>query len=60
MSDYKTYIEGDRVKFSISMQTFTIDYKPCDDDEIESEEALEWMRHKLEKALHNLSRGESK
>jgi len=58
MSDYKTYIQGDRVMFQIGVQSFAIDYDPKDEKEISKEEALEWMRHMLDKALWSLSNGE--
>jgi len=58
MSGYKTYVQGDRVMFKIGVQSFAIDYDPEDEKEIRKEEALEWMRHLLDKALWNLSKGE--
>jgi hypothetical protein len=39
------------------VQSFTIDYDPSVEDEIDADEALEWMRHMLEKALWQLSQG---
>ncbi len=55
MIDYETYVQRDQVHFRIGVQTFTIDYDPEG-----SEEALEWMRHMLEKALLKLAKGETK
>jgi len=58
MSEYETYIQGDRVMFKVGVQSFAIDYTPEDENEIGKEEALEWMRHLLDKALWKLSKGE--
>lgn len=53
---FDVFIDNDRVKFKIGVQTFSIDYEPEDDDEnsMAKREQLIWMAGQLKHALLRL------
>ena len=54
MAKYSTEISDGQVKFTIGVQTFTIDYDVEDERGYTAEEQLEWMRQQVEYALGQL------
>lgn len=52
---WSTGLKGDRVRFTVGAQTFTLDYEPEDDEGQVDVAQLEWMRGQLEHALTQLA-----
>lgn len=48
---YKVYIQNEKLKFSVGVQTFTIDYAPEDEENFSAQDQLERMKLMLEQAL---------
>lgn len=55
MSNYKTFIDQGRLRFTIGVQTFTIDYNPTDDPDMPEWMQMQWMQKMLDTALDNLA-----
>ena len=53
--DWETAIEDGRVQFRIGCQSFTLDYKPEDTEDMSAADQLKWMRKLLQHALENLA-----
>jgi hypothetical protein len=51
---FTVYIYNKKLMFSVGVQSFTIDYTPEDEENIGSQEQLEWMKLMLEQALEKI------